>query len=157
MKILKQSTAATLVLGPFCDSTDGFTAKTALSIAQADVRLSKNAGTFAQKGDTTSATHMENGYYSVPLNTTDTGTLGRLNIAVVKTGALPVFIEYTVVPANVYEALVGGTEYLEVSSLKPVWSVSGTTLTVKKADGTTTQYTRTLTTDAAAVPIIGAA
>jgi hypothetical protein len=157
MKILKQSATATLVLGPFVDSTDGFTAETALSIAQADVRLSKNAGTFAQKSDTTSASHMENGYYSVPLNTTDTGTLGRLNIGVTKSGALPVFVEYTVVPANVYESLVAGSEYLEVSSLKPVWAISGTTLSVKKTDGSTNQYTRTLTTDAAAVPIIGAA
>jgi hypothetical protein len=63
----------------------------------------------------------------------------------------------TVVPANVYESIVAGTEYLEVSSLKPVWAISGTTLSVKKVDGTTNQYTRTLTTDAAAVPIIGAA
>lgn len=45
---LKQSTAANIVLGPFVDSTDGVTAETALSIAQANVRLSKNAGTIAQ-------------------------------------------------------------------------------------------------------------
>jgi hypothetical protein len=157
MNILKQSTAATLVLGPFVDNLDGFTAETALSIAQADVRLSKNAGTFAQKGDTTAATHMENGYYSVPLSTTDTGTLGRLTIAVNKTGALPVFMHVTVVPANVYDSIVAGTNFLKVDSLAPVWSISGTTLTVKAPDGSTTQTTRTLTTDAAAVPIIGAA
>jgi len=59
MNILKQSTAATIKLGPFIDDTDGKTAETALTIAQADVRLSKNGGDFAQKNSTTSATHDE--------------------------------------------------------------------------------------------------
>jgi hypothetical protein len=109
MRILKQSTAATVVLGPFVDSTDGFTAETALTIAQADVRLSKNAGTFAQKGDATSCSHMENGYYSCPLSTADTGTIGRLTIAVAESGALPVVLEYTVLVAAAYDALTAGT------------------------------------------------
>ncbi len=90
MNILKQSTAATIKLGPFIDDTDGKTAETGLTIAQADIRLSKNGGDFAQKNSTTSATHDENGYYDIPLNATDTGTLGRLRVAVSKSGALPV-------------------------------------------------------------------
>jgi hypothetical protein len=109
MRILKQSTAATLVLGPFVDATDGVTAETGLTISQSDVRLSKNAGTFAQKGDATSCTHMENGYYSCPLSTADTGTAGILTVAVAESGALPVVVEYTVVAADVYDALVSDT------------------------------------------------
>ncbi len=104
---LKQSTAATIELGPFVDSTDGVTAETALTISQADVRLSKNGGAFAQKNDATAATHMENGYYSVPLNTTDTGTLGRLKVAVNESGALPVWVDFMVVPANVWDSFFG--------------------------------------------------
>ena len=34
-------------------------------------------------------------------------------------------------------------------------SISGTTLTIKRTDGTTTHYTKTLTTDAGADPITG--
>lgn len=112
--LIKQSTAVTVVLGPFVDSTDGVTAETALTISQADVRLSKNAGTFAQKNETSAATHMENGYYSVPLNTTDTNTLGVLRIAVNETGALPVWLELMVLPANVYDSLVLGTDNLDI-------------------------------------------
>lgn len=153
MNILKQSTAATIVLGPFVDQTDGYTAETALTIAQADVRLSKNAGTFAQKNNATSCTHMENGYYSCPLSTTDTDTLGQLHVAVNETGALPVWRTFTVVPANAYESLVTGTEFLETTSLKADFSVSGGTLTVKKTDGSTTQYTKTVTTTSGANPI----
>jgi hypothetical protein len=106
---LKQSTATTVVLGPFVDSTDGFTAEDALTIAQADVRLSKNADTFAPKNETTTATHMEGGYYACLLNTTDTNTLGRLTITVRETGALPIRQEYEVLPAYEFDALFSAT------------------------------------------------
>ena len=112
---LKQSTAATVVLGPFIDTSDGFTALTALTISQSDVRLSKNGAAFAQANEATSATHMENGYYSKPLNTTDTGTLGRLKVCVSESGALPVWNEYTVLPANVYDSFIAGTDTLDVN------------------------------------------
>lgn len=155
MILLKQSTAVTLVLGPFVDQTDGFTAETALTIAQADVRLSKNGAAFAQKNDATSCTHMENGYYSCPLNTTDTNTLGVLDVAVNEAGALPVFLKAMVAPAQVYESLVTGTEFLEVSALKQSFSQSGTTITALKRDNSTTQFTKTSAVDAGADPIVG--
>lgn len=110
---LKQSTAATVVLGPFVDATDGVTAETALTISQADVRLSKNAGAFAQVGESTSASHMENGYYSKALNTTDTGTLGLLTIAVNESGALPVRSDWLILPANIYDSFFS-TDLLQV-------------------------------------------
>lgn len=104
---LKQSTAQTIVLGPFVDSTDGVTAETALTISQADIRLSKNGAAFAQTSNIAGATHMENGHYSVPLDATDTNTLGRLKVAVNETGALPVWQEFHVVPANVWDSMFG--------------------------------------------------
>lgn len=150
---LKQSTAVNLVLGPFVDETDGRTAETGLTIAQADVRLSKSNGTYAQKNDATSATHMENGEYSVPLNTTDTNTLGRLKVLVNESGAMPVWLECWVYQANVFEALFAGTEFLETSSLAQDFAISGATLTHKKRDGSTTQGTQSLTSTAGADPI----
>ncbi len=152
---LKQSTAVTIVLPRFVDDTDGKTPETALTLSQADIRLSKNGGTFAQKNDATSCSHMEAGMYSCPLNTTDTNTLGFLTVAAVETGALPVERTYLVVPANVYESLVTGTEFLSTTGLQADFSISGATLTVKKTDGTTTQYTKTITTSGSAQPITG--
>ena len=114
---LKQSTSATIILGPFVDSTDGVTAETGLTISQADVRLSKNAGTYAQKSDTGSCTHMENGYYSCGLNTTDTNTLGHLRISVAESGALPVWRDFLVLPANVYDSLLS-TDKLQVHAVE---------------------------------------
>jgi len=104
---LKQSTAVTLKIGPFLDSTDGVTAETALTIAQADVRLSKNGGNYAQKNEATSCTHDELGRYGCPLDATDTNTLGILQLDVQESGALPVFHSYMVLPANVYDSLFG--------------------------------------------------
>jgi hypothetical protein len=114
--LLKQSTAATIKFGPMVDDTDGKTAETALTISQADIRLSKNGGDFAQTNNSAGATHDENGYYDVPLNTTDTGTLGRLRVAVSESGALPVWQDFLIVTANVYDSLVGGSDKLDVNA-----------------------------------------
>jgi hypothetical protein len=105
MLYLKQSTAVTVKIGPFLDEDDGNAAETALTIAQADVRLSKNGGDLAQKNESTSCTHDEIGIYGCPLDTTDTGTLGRLQLFVHETGALPVYHEFMVVTSNIFDSL----------------------------------------------------
>lgn len=113
MFLLEQSSTPTVLIGPFVDDADGNTVEDSLSIDQADVRLSKNGGNMAQKSDATSCTHDELGYYTCPLNATDTGTLGRLKLMVHEAGALPVWHDFMIVPSNVYDSLVGGTDYLD--------------------------------------------
>lgn len=105
MNFLRQSTAVDIAIGPFLDSTDGVTAETGLTISQADVRLKKNNGAWAQVNDNTSATHEENGWYEKELDATDTNTVGILIIAVHESGALPVWHEFTVLEEAVYDAL----------------------------------------------------
>lgn len=114
---LKQSTAVDIALGPFLDETDGKTAESGLTISQADVRLKKNAGNWGQKNESTAASHEENGWYEVKLDDTDTNTLGILVVAVHESGALPVWREFMVMPANIYDSLVSGSasDYLDVS------------------------------------------
>lgn len=105
MKILKQSTATTVLLGPFVDETDGKTAETGLTISQADVLLWKEGGTtMAQKNEATSCTHRSNGYYTCPLNTTDTATPGVLHVTVHESGALPIKDTFYIVHANVFDS-----------------------------------------------------
>jgi hypothetical protein len=101
---LKQSTAVTILIGPFLDDDDG-TAETGLTISQADVRLSKNAGNMAQKNESTSCTHDELGYYTCPLDATDTNTVGKLKVMVHESGALPVWQEFHVIEEAIYDAL----------------------------------------------------
>ena len=174
---LKQSTAVTLKIGPFVDETDGVTPETALTIAQADVRLSKNGGNMAQKGNATSCTHDEIGYYDCPVSTTDTGTLGILQLMVNESGALPVWNDYMVVTGDYWDmkyangltdiadaTLERGVSNVEdaadTRSLAAVIlgqfesSMSGTTWTIRKTGGATFA-TPTLTIDAAADPITG--
>lgn len=105
MNYLKQSTATNLKIGPFVDDADGKTAETGLTIARADVLLSKNGGSLTQKNETTTCTHDANGYYLCPIDGTDTNTLGRLQVCVSEAGALPVWAEFLVVTANVYDTL----------------------------------------------------
>lgn len=100
---LRQSTAATLKLGPFIDDTGAAT--TGLTISQADVRLSKNGGNMAQKNESTACTHDEIGMYDCPVDTTDTNTLGRLDVMVAESGAMIVVQSFTIIPADLYDTM----------------------------------------------------
>lgn len=102
---LKQSTAVDFLAGPFIDDGDGKTAETGLTITQAEVRLSKNGGNMAQKNEATALSHDELGMYVCKLNTTDTNTLGTLQVTIWESGALMVYHEFMVVTANVYDTL----------------------------------------------------
>lgn len=100
---LRQSTAATLKLGPFVDAAGA--AATGLTISQADVRLTKNGGNMAQKNESTACTHDEIGFYDCPVDTTDTNTLGRLDVMVAESGAQIVVQGFSVIPATIYDQM----------------------------------------------------
>ena len=151
MNILKQSTAATVKLGAFVDDTDGKTAETGLTISQADIRLSKNGGDFAQTNNATGATHDEFGYYDIPLDTTDTGTLGRLRVAVHESGALPVWQDFLVVTANVYDTLCS-TDNLDVN----VTALAADVITASVFDESTAYPLKSADTGATQVARVGA-
>lgn len=122
MKLLKQSTATSLSIGPFVDTSGA--AATGLTLTQTDIIISKGSSTtFSAKNDSTSATHRSGGVYTAPLDATDTGTLGILTVVVNKTGALPYSEKWTIVPANVYDSIVGGTDQLFVD-VREVYSNS---------------------------------
>jgi hypothetical protein len=142
---LRQSTAVDIPVGPFIDNTDGKTVLTTLTIVQADVRLSKNGGAYAQKNSATSASHLENGDYKIPLSTTDTNTLGLLRLSINMSAAYPVPATFLVLPAIVYDALVAGTGALSVDTL----SLSGAASTLVTAIKTRTDYLPSATAGAA--------
>jgi hypothetical protein len=111
MQLLRQSAAWTFQLGPFVDSTDGVTPEASLTIAATDVDVSKNGAAYANKNDATAMTGTgdSQGWYDCVLDATDTGTLGKLDVRCYVSGALPVWREFMVIPANAYDALVAGT------------------------------------------------
>ena len=113
---LKQSTARAIGFGPFLDETDGKTAEVSLSISQSEIRVKKAEGDWAQKNAAQLLLHEENGWYEISLDATDTATLGELVIAVHKSGALPVWDKYMVVPPNVYDSVINGTAVLNTNA-----------------------------------------
>ncbi len=109
MQYLKQSTASqAVVLGPFVDEDDGKTSETGLTIANTDIRLSKNGANIAAK-NSGGGTHDELGMYTATFDATDTDTVGRLQVLVHVSGALPVYHEFQVVEEAVYDALFGAS------------------------------------------------
>jgi len=106
---LRQSTSQVIRFGPFLDSTDGVTPETGLTIAQADMQLSKDGAAFAQKNASGNATHDTDGWYSTTLNTTDTDTAGVIELQINVTGSLPVWKTYFILTATAYDSLQTGT------------------------------------------------
>jgi hypothetical protein len=129
MLYLKQATASQSVLiGPFIDETDGITAMTGLTIANTDIRLSANGGNIAAK-NSGGGTHDELGYYTITLDVTDTATVGRLQLMVHATGAMPVYHEYQVLEEALYDALYAAS----ATGALPV-SANGLTASALAAD-----------------------
>lgn len=106
---LKQSTASqTRILGPFVDDTDFKTLKTGLTIANTDVKLSKNGAASVNK-NSGGGTHIVNGGYALTFDATDTGTVGELSASIAVSGALIVSQKFFVVEEAVYDALFGAS------------------------------------------------
>lgn len=114
--ILKQSTAVDVLIGPFVDSSDGYTAETGLSPS---VKLSKNGQTLAAKNDATTPSHDADGYYNCELDATDTNTVGTLVLTVAGSAtALPVRHEFQVVEEATYNFLFasGATPVADINA-----------------------------------------
>lgn len=115
-RLLRQSTTVTVDLGPAVDKTDGVTEETGLSPT---VYLSKESAAQAARNSATAISHDARGYYRVELNTTDTNTLGKLRAAFHDSAThLPVWETFMVIPANVYDSLIAGSDYLDVSMVQ---------------------------------------
>jgi len=114
---LQANTAVDVLIGPFIDDTDGKSAETGLTLSQADIKLSKNGQTLAQKNDDTAATHDANGYYNCELDATDTNTEGTLTLIVHESGALPVRHDFMVLAQAAYISLVTAKDsgYMDVN------------------------------------------
>lgn len=155
---LRYNTASQeLPIGQMVDSTDGDTEKSALTIANTDIKLWKTGATTLASKNSGGATYISNGVYYCVLDATDTNTLGSMVVYVHVSGALAFKQDCVVLPTNVYDSMIAGTEWFQVDPNAVVWSISGTTLTVKKPDGSTTAYTKTLTGTNGADPITAVA
>lgn len=124
MRVLKQSTQVDVLIGPLIDDGDfksveesvaynatGIDVDVIKGVTKADVSLANSAGDGYWR-------HVANGYYAVTLSTTDTGTLGRLRVTFEATGVLPCWECFVVVPANIYDSLIAGSDKLYVDAVE---------------------------------------
>jgi hypothetical protein len=132
-------------------SSDGDTEQTELTIVQSDILLSKDQGAYAQKNAVGGGTHDARGWYSLALDDTDTATVGNLRIYVHVSGALPVWEDFTVVTAEVFDATITGN-IAEIESAPaanaPLPLKIGWLFALARNKRTTTDDTETLYNDA---------
>lgn len=100
MHLLKQSTVATVIVGPVLDSA-GAAVTTAVV---GDFRLAKEGTSAVLSGAT--VTHDANGYYLIALTATNTNTVGRLAIYSNNTAQSMGTTRFMVLLPSVYDALV---------------------------------------------------
>ena len=100
MHLLKQSTAATVIVGPVLDAS-GVAVTTAVV---GDFRLAKEGSSAVLSGAT--VTHDANGYYLIALTSTNTNTVGRLAIYSNNTAQSMGTTRFMVLLPSVYDALV---------------------------------------------------
>jgi len=116
---LRADTAATLAIGPFVATADGFTPDTAVNLAAANassVIMKHNGETFVNISART-LNHESRGMYTLGVTTDDTNTEGRLVVFISNTASyLPVWYELMVMNANAYDAFyaAAGTDRLSV-------------------------------------------
>ncbi len=104
---LRQSTSQLIEIGPFLDFSDGVTEEVALTIANTDIRLSKDGAVWVNK-NSGGATHREDGWYDLTLDATDTATVGELKLKVQDPAThLPVWETYWVIEEAVYDDFFG--------------------------------------------------
>jgi hypothetical protein len=134
MRYLRQSTAADVRIGSFVDSVDGVTPETGVTLGAADQAEALRAGTATLdiSGATWAAVTGADGWYTLSLSTTATNTLGELVVVVQDASVcLPVFATFMVLPAMVYDSLVGGSDFLQVD----IQEVNSVTVTGTGAPG----------------------
>lgn len=126
MLFLRQSTASQeVLLGPFVSDTDGKTAQTGLTIANTDIKLWVEGATTEASKTSGGATHIAAGRYYAVLDATDTATVGKLEINVHVSGALPVRREFHVLEETVYDSLFAASA---AGYQVPIWAAAGSTV-----------------------------
>lgn len=106
----KQSTAKTFLVGPILDS-DG-AAKTDEVVAS--IKVTKNGTVGAADGDST-LTHDHTGHYKYYTDGGDVDTLGEVEFSLNSGTNAMAPVRFNVLPANAYDSLVSGSDYLDTS------------------------------------------
>ena len=122
MQFLKADTAATVLIGPFLDMTNGVTPETGITLGAADsAEIMKHDGTVFADIAALTFTHKAHGMYTLAITSGFLDTEGRLTVFISdESVCLPVWAEFMVVNANVYDSLFAAatTDYLQTHTVE---------------------------------------
>ena len=134
----KQSTAATVIIGPVLDSTGAEYASAVIG----DLSISKNGGTLTALASAATLTLIANGQYTLVLTTGNVDTLGRAQITCNKSTYQMPSIELMVLPSTVFDALV-------TNAVNATGGLVGATATITTMAGVISTLTQTQVTGGA--------
>jgi len=125
MRFLRTNTAVRLTVGPFFDKTDGVTPETGLTVTSCKLTLMVDDGNVPTlvldasatasggNNDMVHVTGDDAGFYDLELTAANLNYLGRAMLAITDAAThCPVFHEFMILPAAVYDSLVLGTDTL---------------------------------------------
>lgn len=128
MRFLRTNTAIRLTVGPFFDKTDGITPETALTVTNCKLTfmvddgnvptlvLDTNPTASGGANDMVHVTGDDAGFYDLELAAANVNYLGRAMLALTDAANhCPVFHEFMILPAVVYDSMVLGTDLFDVS------------------------------------------
>ncbi len=143
MRFLRTNTATIVTVGPFYDKTDGVTIETALTITNERISFvvdlndgsaptlvldNVTGATSGTSNDLNYITNCDAGLMQLELSAANTNYHGRAFLTVTDAANhCPVFHEFMILPALVYDSIIAGTDNLQVDTIQ----VGGTTQTAR--------------------------
>ena len=137
MQYLRTNTATRITVGPFLDKTDGVTPEVALTVTSEKLTLIVDTGGVptlildvapTASGGANDMVHItgdDAGYYDLELAAADVNYLGRAKLALTDAAThCPVFQEFTILPAQVYDSLILGSDLLDANATQ--WAGAAT-------------------------------
>jgi hypothetical protein len=143
MRYLKTNTATIVTVGPFLDKTDGVTLETALTITNERISFTVDlnngsaptlvldnvtGATSGTSNDLNYITNCDAGLMQLELAAANVNYVGRGFLTITDAANhCPVFHEFTILPAQVYDSLVLGTDLLQADTTQ----IGGTAQTAR--------------------------
>lgn len=162
MRFLRTNTDVIITVGPFYDKTDGVTIETALTITNERITLTADtdAGsaptnvldnvTGAASGTSNDLDYIagnDAGMMRMELAAADVNRLGRMFLSITDAANhVPVFHEFMVLPAMIYDAFILGTDVLDSSMTQ----ILGTAVVAPATAGLLDVNVKEISTDATA-------
>lgn len=165
MRFLKTNTATRVTVGPFLDKADGVTPETGLTVTSCKLTLMVDDGgvptlvldtnptASGGNNDMVHVTGDDAGFYDLELTAANLNYVGRAMLALTDAAThCPVFHEFMILPANIYDSIVGGSDVLDVSVTQWLGTAAATPTVAGVPEVDVTHIGGTAVTAAAGIP-----